>query len=65
MTQVEGTPTYTLMLEGHPELILTGSETLSPTLAITMIGDEVSLEYIDSNTLIRSLTSFGNLSCTR
>lgn len=53
--------TYKIILKSSPTRIFTISYDLSNELALTQVGDRVSMDYMDSKTGICTVTGFDNL----
>ncbi|MDE5976893.1 MAG: hypothetical protein K2G70_00280 [Turicibacter sp.] len=60
-SQTDGNTYYTIILKEYPELLLMGAATVSPELAISREGDEVTIEYIEVNNQTKTIVSFDNL----
>ena len=61
ITQVDGNTVYSLILKEYPTQLFTVSHTISPELAITREGDEVQVDYIDSESMTKNILKFDNL----
>lgn len=53
--------TYKIILKNSPTRIFTVSYDLSNELALTQVGDRISMDYMDSETGICTVTGFDNL----
>ena len=62
MSQSDGNTYYTIILQGHVNLLLMAADSISPELAITREGDSVEIGYIDADNQTKTIVSFDNLS---
>ncbi len=60
-TQVDGNTVYTLILKEQPTSLFTVPHSISPELAITREGDQVTIAYIDSKSKTKNVLTFDNL----
>ena len=56
-----GSTVYYLILTEEPQRIFAASSSLSPELALTQPGDQVTLSYLSSGAAAQEVTAFDNL----